>query len=367
MTSPRIATLLTTLFLSQIGLAQQVEVTCEDILIPKETDSKQVQSLGSFIPAKPLKRIQSKYPVEEARAGNEGWVKISYVIDAEGNVVDPVVDDHAGSKAFTRSALRAVKRWKFEPAMKDGQSTQICHANVRIDFKLNGNRGTSSKFAKQYKVLNALVDEGEYDEAEKLLEKLASKNNTNRYENALLFGLEARLARKLKDRNRELVNLQRTISTSQTHNTKYKTFNDKYLAFVYERLFLLSANVGALADALDYAYNLKTLKYGETYFANIASSVQQVEALIASKENILVPYTLGKSGKKFHRLVRNQFNFANIQGGLDSVEIRCQRHHEAFTVAESNTWIIPEAWGKCRILVQGQSGASFNLVEMNQA
>lgn len=370
MTSLRHTTLFIALIFSQFSLAEPenvAEETCEDVHIPKETNIESVKSLGSFVPAKAVKRVHSKYPDSEAKAGNEGWVQISYVIDTEGNVVDPVVEDSVGGRAFRRNALRAVKNWKFKPAMKDGKPTQMCHQSVQFDFAIEGKQGASRKFVRKYKELYELINNDQYEDAEKLLADLKAKNNTNRYENAFLSDTEAKLARKRNDPVREVKSLRKTLFTANTHKKDKKTFNDDYTALIHQRLFVLSVNAGSYADALDYANKLKKLNQGETYYAKIADSVEKVESIIKSDESIFVPFTIGESGTKFHRLVRNKFAFTSIEGVLESVEVRCESHREAFTVAEDSIWNIPASWGQCQVMVRGKSGASFNLVEVNKA
>ena len=69
------------------------------------------EHIATVIEAQPIKRVDPKYPPTSARKSQEGWVKVSFVINKDGEVEDPVVQDSSGLKAFEKATLRAVKRW----------------------------------------------------------------------------------------------------------------------------------------------------------------------------------------------------------------------------------------------------------------
>ena len=98
--------------LSSTVLAQDIKLPCDDVVDKAlaETAPAEVKSITAFTPAKTLTRVDPKYPVSAARKGHEGWVKMSYVIDEQGNVQDPIVEDHGGNKAFKQKALTALKK-----------------------------------------------------------------------------------------------------------------------------------------------------------------------------------------------------------------------------------------------------------------
>lgn len=52
-------------------------------------------------------RVAPRYPINQARNGQEGWVQLSFVIDEQGNVIDPFVVDSSGIKGFEKAALNA--------------------------------------------------------------------------------------------------------------------------------------------------------------------------------------------------------------------------------------------------------------------
>ncbi|NCT48373.1 MAG: TonB family protein, partial [Paraglaciecola sp.] len=69
----------------------------------------QVEHIETIINAKPIERTPPKYPVDAARKSQEGWTRLSFVIDKEGNVVDPIIQDSSGVKSIDKEALKAIK------------------------------------------------------------------------------------------------------------------------------------------------------------------------------------------------------------------------------------------------------------------
>jgi TonB family protein len=332
----------------------------------EQASPEEVARITAYQPAEPLRRVDPRYPKSAARDGKEGWVLMSFVIDEEGLVQDPVIEDFAGDRTFRRSALNAIRNWTFTPAMKDGKPTQQCDAAVRLDFSMADPGGASRKFVKSYKQAVAYVADKDIDKAEKILDKLESGNDSNRYENAWMSSLDTRIAEQLGDDARELRAIKRTLSNSLSHSKEKEIFNAEYIDYLRQRQFILETNLGQYADALATAKTIAELENGESLISPLKSVIEEVEGFILSDEHIILSVDMPESGAFFHSLVRNQFAFADIQGELETVEVRCETHREKFTVAEEFVWSIPEDWGQCRVMVTGEQDTKFMLVEVNK-
>lgn len=80
-----------------------------------------------------VKVIQPRYPNEARMRGIEGWVDLSFVVSATGDVVDPRVEDSSMKHLFARPALTAVRQWKYAPRTV-GDPSERTHA--RVQFRL---------------------------------------------------------------------------------------------------------------------------------------------------------------------------------------------------------------------------------------
>ena len=83
------------------------------------------QHLVTRIEPEPIKRVPPKYPIKAARSAREGWARLSFVIDEEGNVNNILVTETSGSRDLTKAAVKAAKQWKYKPAMENGKPVQI--------------------------------------------------------------------------------------------------------------------------------------------------------------------------------------------------------------------------------------------------
>ena len=360
-----LAALLATGFTASAA-AQELSIPCDDLEEKALAESKadEVERISAFTPATPLKRVDPKYPSQAIRKGREGWVRLSYVIDEEGRVKDPVVEDFFGSPSFKRSALSAVKKWQYNPAIKDGEPTQQCHQAVQMDFAISGKSGATRKFIKAYKDADERFNAGDVDAADEALKELLAWDTLNRYENTWLLNLESHIASKQGDVEREAQSLTRLLASNGSKRFNNMVFDENYVAYALQRKIILDAQRGYYAEALKSYTTLQDMEAQETRIDEIAPLISQIEESIASEQNLTVPVTIGSDGNWFHTLVRSKFAFGNIQGELDTVEVRCDTHREKFTVAEAHVWQIPNSWGQCQVMVKGDSETKFDLIEV---
>jgi protein TonB len=90
--------------------------------------------------ATPLVRIEPKYPIQAARDGKEGWVKLSFTINEIGGVEDVKVIDAQPKRIFDKEAKRALRKWKYRPKVVDGKPQKQYGLTVQLDFKMDGGK-----------------------------------------------------------------------------------------------------------------------------------------------------------------------------------------------------------------------------------
>jgi protein TonB len=86
--------------------------------------------------ATPIVRIDPKYPIQAARDGKEGWVKLTFTINQVGGVQDVKVLEAQPRRIFDREAVRALKKWKYKPKIENGKPVVQLGQTVQLDFTL---------------------------------------------------------------------------------------------------------------------------------------------------------------------------------------------------------------------------------------
>lgn len=87
--------------------------------------------------AQPIVRIEPRYPVQAARDGLQGWVRLSFSIMEDGSVGDVEVIEAEPRRVFDREAVRALRRWKYQPKIVDGRPQVQTGLQVQLDFTLD--------------------------------------------------------------------------------------------------------------------------------------------------------------------------------------------------------------------------------------
>jgi protein TonB len=83
-----------------------------------------------------LDRPVPSYPPEAYRAREEGTVVVKAQVDALGNASDVEIVSRSGSRVLDRAAMNEVRKWKFNPAIKDGR-TVTSSVQVPVDYRLD--------------------------------------------------------------------------------------------------------------------------------------------------------------------------------------------------------------------------------------
>jgi len=91
---------------------------------------------GSDRDAAPMVRVEPQYPMRAAQRGIEGWVELRFTITKTGGVKDAVVRKAYPRKVFDQAAISAVRRWKYEPKVENGEAVERPGFDVRLEFKL---------------------------------------------------------------------------------------------------------------------------------------------------------------------------------------------------------------------------------------
>ena len=93
---------------------------------------------GDRLQPQPLSTPPPRYPQEALRMGAGGIVRITVTVAADGSVERQSLAQSSGNRHLDRAALEAVRRWRFQPAVRGGQPV-TAEVSVPIVFNPNGN------------------------------------------------------------------------------------------------------------------------------------------------------------------------------------------------------------------------------------
>jgi periplasmic protein TonB len=86
-------------------------------------------------PISPTTRVPPVYPLHAKRRGTEGWVKVRFVVNEQGEVEGPEVVAAEPAGVFETSVLRCVQRWRYTPGTVEGQAVRTL-LETTIHFEL---------------------------------------------------------------------------------------------------------------------------------------------------------------------------------------------------------------------------------------
>lgn len=84
---------------------------------------------------RPTFRRPPVYPPELKRAGISGTVVLQFVVRDDGTTTNIKVE-RSTNPAFEEPAIRAVRKWRFQPGEKDGKAVNA-RVRIPIPFKVN--------------------------------------------------------------------------------------------------------------------------------------------------------------------------------------------------------------------------------------
>ncbi len=121
------------LFSAFAGEKDQQQVPADDKQ-QKETEGFRVGEGDVSKPVK-TKHVQPVYPEKARKAKKEGVVFLDLLINEKGKVIECRVVKSA-PYGLTKSAVKAAKKWRFEPAMRDGMPVSVWY-QITVNFQLD--------------------------------------------------------------------------------------------------------------------------------------------------------------------------------------------------------------------------------------
>jgi TonB family protein len=121
----------------EVGAARYNEAALVDAeaqlarLLADQAASSNIVSAGTL---KRTRTVPPEYPEAARRKKIEGWVEVAFTVTPNGTVEDVQVRNASPADVFDEAAVRAVKQWRFEPVVRNGQKVPQ-RAMTRLRFE----------------------------------------------------------------------------------------------------------------------------------------------------------------------------------------------------------------------------------------
>lgn len=353
------------------------------------------RKVQTIIEATPQMRVAPKYPTNEARSGRDGWVELSFIVEPDGSTSNIIVKNSSGSKAFEKEAVKATKRWKYSPAIENGKAIQQCNNSVQLDFKMSRKAGVTKKFNRLYNKFTEAITSNDTEKVAELFpkmrdyelythlesyyqyttlaiyeEKYGSKQQQYKYlSRAIRFSGAYDYFKKLKQQDAiasASVKVKSGEDSQETIKQNNLAFNQQLetsLAPVLHQKLVLELELNKLSQALRTLEQLMLLSVNSENHNAYANQQGVIDRFILSDEPFKIAGAIANNDFWHHKLLRNEFAFAQINGGIHKIDLRCSNKRHVYTVTDQSKWKIPSAWKDCSIYVYGDDDATFMLIE----
>lgn len=315
-----------------------------------------------------IRRVNPDYPDGALFKRQEGWVMVSYTIDTEGKVIEPMIEDSSGIASLEQSALKAVRRWQYAPALLDGTPVEQSMVRVRLNFALKGEpaTGASSKFVHKFREINDLIVAKDLAKAEPLLTDLQDQEKHNLYEDAWFWLLKYRFldATGTADNRAKRDCLRKAIG----YEGEYLKADQFVVAS--QELYRLAVEAHDYSEALETFERLEKSKLAKRFKQYDQShkvfeqNVAILRNIIASDQTLSLDAQIEQYGYWHHTLLRRSFAIDEVAGRIELVDIRCDKRTQRFSMSTTSTWTVPESWGACRVYLKGDDGTTFTFHEL---
>lgn len=312
-------------------------------------------------------------PVEQdagefSRPNREAIVQVRYTIKADGSTADVEVIDGFSNSLFDEAAVRTVEAWRFEPATVDGQPIDLFNQQHVLAFTRAQGSGISPAVREAYPEMAAQIQAGEGEAIAQRVEGMLAEDSSL-LDYVFLSDLLGSAYMKLNMPHEALAAIRRaTLRVGAVGNSPGEVSGDilsgELLENALRRRFLLAANLSQNVDAwatYERLQALGTVPEDDPVHDQAAAIRQRLDSSdplgqLAKLNSDTFRY------KPLHRILA----VTEVDGQLDSLDIRCQRRTLQLEFQTGVEWNLPEVLGECEFEFHGDEGTAFTLYEFPQ-
>jgi hypothetical protein len=315
----------------------------------------------------------TSYPSESFMNGQQGWVILNFMVDADGKPFEPVVVDSIGPQRHHDRAIDRLMDTLYQPATLNGTAVEgssymrfvfrpgVTPYSYRNDLPILPRKF----FVTLYEKFFSLIDSQQSDEARRALAELSSVEELNIYEAAFVDFAEYRMAFFESDVAEQLEHLRRALSYEELIGIE--SFLPLQLVPV-ARFELLKLQV----ESKHYAEALSTFEtVRRTNQRELVDSLQplmdEISSYAGDDSFYSVDAQIRNTSTWFLELAKPAFSLTEVQGNIDEISVACEAKYAIFPFKKDVEYNIPENWGSCTLRILGDPGTGFTVWQMPRA
>jgi len=335
-----------------------------------QSEENLAETLSSGTNVQPLKVDAPTYPLRALRQGVEGWVVLRFIVNDDGTTSDIEVVDASIEGYFENAAIKAARARIYKPATLQGKPVMQGNTQLRTIFSIKGSDGgVSKRFLRTYRTASKALDDGDLDQANKLIEKLDKQEKRLLAEVCYLDMLKARYFVKTGDDKATLRHVERALIIADVVAKK-----EIYFSLLRQGI-VDNAKANNFQTSLKHYDSLLEVDKNLAPDDSIHNFVQRIRQVLGGDSHIVfegkIPVSCknceGPDGHWWHVLNRNRFSIDQVVGQLKDIKIVCQYSAVTVLYKAEMAWTVNRDAGECSITVRGERGTAFRLNELPDA
>lgn len=320
-------------------------------------DSAAVE-LELYSPPRSVSRATPTYPAAALRKNREGWVRLDFMVDTNGEPYEIVVTESVGDEKFHDAAIRALEKSRFEPARFEGKPLDAGH-HFYYHFEMQS-AGARAWFVRTYRAVMKAIGDGDRQKADRLLEELDSRGPLNLYEDAFLHVARSAYYTAWENEQQLLKALDRAVG----HRTAEKRLPEPLYLSLQRARFQLLVKTQDFERAMQSFETLTEYPLDEGVLAQLRVVVDELETLRLDDRGYSVPGDFADRYTWSYHLFKDEFFLSDVEGRIEEIKLRCAKKYVFLRFEPDIQYTIQRDYLPCHLQLIGDPGTTFSLVQL---
>ena len=332
-----------------------------DVVVGHQDGAVDVEAfpLDLYMPPRRKEMVAPVYPRLSLQEAREGWVRLEFMVDTQGNAYEISVSRSMGDRLFEAAAIRALKKSTFEPALIDGQPADAGASQQYVFALEGGSKGAGAWFVRTYKAAMRVIGEGDREKADKYLASLEERTKLNLYEDAYLHVAKYNYYAKWGDKRQQLLALDRAVA----HEFAERNLPEELFANCQRARFMLLVETRDYERAVRTYYQLRGLDLEVAVMEALQTVVDKLEVLRADDRGYTVRGDFGKQTSWSYNLFKDEFSIGDVQGEIAEIKLRCWTGYVFFRFQPDVKYQVAGGRNRCHLELVGNPGTTFALTQ----